>query len=560
MKYFRYPLVKSEKDVTWMKYCGFLDLTIQQFMTIQEGLLLQQLEKIPGSTLGMKLMGGKIPRSVEECRHSVPLTTYEDYLPELEQHNEELLPEKPYVWAHTSGGSGTFKQIPYTQEFYNSALDSLMAAFILACSNKKGQSSLIEGDRVLFNVAPLPYLSGILASGASESFNLRPVIPPWMYEDMDFKEKVAKGFEVSLQTGVDVLIAMTSVLVKVGRDFNELTHNNKSNKAKYITHPGALCRIARAFLRSKLERRKILPRDIWPVKAAIGWGIDTRIHGNLVHEYWGVYPYELHACTEAGIIALQSWTKKDLTFIPYSNFFEFIPEAEWRQSRRDCFYEPRTVLLSEVEPGEQYELVITSFHRMPFIRYRLGHLVRITALADKEAQVYLPQMVFEARADELIDIAGFTRISEKTIAQGLANVGFDHEEWTIRKEVNQSRSKLHLYIELNNNHSAEGLASALHDELKHLDSCYHDLDTMLEIHPLEVTALLPGTFKEYYVAAKERGAELHLRKPPRMNASDEVIGYLVHPSVMKRSFPYTNYDEDTGRTSVEMEKSLSGSP
>ena len=205
MKYFRYPLVKSEKDITWMKYCGFLELTIEQFMTIQEGLLFQQLEQVAVSSLGEKLMGRKIPRSVDEFRHSVPLTTYQDYLPELEQHNEELLPEKPYAWAHTSGGSGTFKQIPYTQEFYNSALDNLMAAFILACSKKKEQSSLIEGDRVLFNAAPPPYLSGILASGASESFNLRPVIPPGMYENMDFKEKVAKGFEVSVQTGDEVI-------------------------------------------------------------------------------------------------------------------------------------------------------------------------------------------------------------------------------------------------------------------------------------------------------------------------------------------------------------------
>ena len=197
---------------------------------------------------------------------------------------------------------------------------------------------------------------------------------------------------------------------------------------------------------------------------------------------------------------------------------------------------------------------------MPFIRYRLGHLVRITALKGKDAQVYLHQIVFETRADELIDIAGFTRISEKTIAQGLVNVGFDHEEWTIRKEVNQSRSKIHLYIELNNEHSAEGLASALHDELKHLDSGYRDLDTMMEIHPLEVTAPLPGTFKRYYMVAKERGAELHLRKPPRMNASDEVIGYLIHLLVVKRSFPYTNYDEDTGHTPVRKEKSLSSSP
>ena len=184
-------------------------------------------------------------------------------------------------------------------------------------------------------------------------------------------------------------------------------------------------RLSRAFLQSKLEGRSILPKDLWPVKALIGWGIDTSIYRDTVYKYWGAYPYEFHASTEAGIIAVQSWSRRDMTFIPHANFFEFIPEAEWLKSRDDIFHEPRTMLLSEVIPGERYELVITSFYGMPFIRYRLGHLIRITSLADEEAQVYLPQMVFEARADDLIDIAGFTRVSEKTVTQAIAGAGID---------------------------------------------------------------------------------------------------------------------------------------
>ena len=69
-------------------------------------------------------------------------------------------------------------------------------------------------------------------------------------------------------------------------------------------------------------------------------------------------------------MAVQSWSRKGMTFIPHSNFFEFVPETEWFKSKNDVFYEPRTVLLSEVRPGERYELVITSFYGMPFIRYR----------------------------------------------------------------------------------------------------------------------------------------------------------------------------------------------
>ncbi len=428
----KYPMVASEYDRFWVKYCGFLDLSIEEFMAIQQSLLLQQLHEVAHYPLGRKLLGEKIPTSVDEFCESVPMTTYEDYLHDLANNNGDSLPDKPYIWAHTSDSS-SLKQVPYTLQFYNTVLDNLMSVFILACSKKRGQSSIVENDRVLFNVAPSPYMSGILAHGASERFNLRPVILPNSHDDMDFKEKIAEGFEVSLQSGVDILIAMTSVLVKMGNEFNN--HSKKTKLSRRLLHPNALYRYGRALMQSKMEKRGILPKDLCKAKAVIGWGIDTSIYREQVYKYWGRYPYEFHACTEAGIMAMQSWTKKDLTFVPYSNFFEFIPETERLESKMNSSYQPRTVLLSEVKPGERYELVITSFNRMPFIRYRVGHLIRFTSLEDKKARIRLPQMVFEARADDLIDIGGSTRIGKKTAAPAIANSGLNCEELSIRKEI-----------------------------------------------------------------------------------------------------------------------------
>jgi len=520
------PIVKSENDRNWKKYCGFLDLSVPQFMSIQESLLMQQLQRVSQCPLGKKLIDGKVPQSMDEFRRSVPLTTYEDYLPELEPGNEDCLPQKPHAWSYTSGASGTPRRAPYTLEAYNRSLDNLMSVFILACSKYRGQSSIAEGDKVLYNVAPRPYLSGILASGASEIFNLKPVLPPDMHDGLEFKEKVTHGFHRSLRTGMDILIAMTSVLVKTGNDFHRLS--KRSRMSRHFLHPGEFCRVSRAFLQSKLEKRSVLPKDLWPVKALIGWGIDTSVYREQVFKDWGAYPYEFHACTEAGIIALQSWTRKGLTFVPHSNFFEFIPETEWLKAKSDVFYEPRTVLLPEVKPNERYELVITSFYGMPFIRYRLGHLVRITALSDEEAEIYLPQMVFETRADDLIDIAGFTRISEKTITQAIANAGLHYEDWTIRKEIKQGKPTLHLYIETNHDYQQADLASIIHSELMDVDRGYHDLAVMMEIQPPEVTVLRPGTFQEFYRERLDYGAELAQRRPPRMNASDDIIRELLN--------------------------------
>lgn len=70
---------------------------------------------------------------------------------------------------------------------------------------------------------------------------------------------------------------------------------------------------------------------------------------------------------------------------------------------------------------------------MPFLRYRIGDLIRVVSLEDEEAGIKLPQIIFESRADDLIDIAGFTRIDEKTMIQAVINTGIKFEDWSARK-------------------------------------------------------------------------------------------------------------------------------
>jgi hypothetical protein len=521
----RFPIIQSEYDRVWIKYCGFLDIDIEQFMSIQESLLLQQLSQITTCSLGKRLLGKRTPATVNEFRHIVASTTYKDYLPELNPGDETTLPEKPYLWANTSDSGNVSKRVPYTYEAYIRTLDNLMSVLILACSQQRGQSSIMEGDRVLFNVDPAPYLSGILASGASQVFNLRPVMSPDMYDGMDFREKVSKGFEMSLRTGMDILMSMTSVLVKTGNEFNQMSEGGKISR--HLGHPGEFMRLFRAFLKSKVENRGILPRDIWPLKALIGWGVDTGIYRDLVYKYWGAYPYEFYACTEAGIMALQSWSRQGMTFLPHSNFYEFIPESEWEKTKEDVFYEPQTILLPDVQVGQRYEIVITSFYRMPFIRYRLGHLIRFIALEDEVTGIHLPQMLFEARADDLIDIAGFTKISEKMVNVAIAVSNIDYEDWTIRKEIKEGKPELHLYIELNNGFPPEQLALEVHNELMKIDPGYRDLATIMDIEPLEVTVLPSGAFDNFYRQRQENGADLVQSRPPRMNAPDDVISELT---------------------------------
>lgn len=522
---YRFPVIKADSDRIWRKYCGFLDLNLDEFMSVQDALMVQQLKLLASSDLGRRLFCGAAPSSTAEYRETVRLTTYDDYLADLDENIEATLPERPYTWASTFGNGGSCRKVPYTREAYERALDNLMAIFILSCSRKRGRSGLAERDRVLYNVAPAPYLSGILAAGASRAFNLRPVMPPDLHDGMDFRDKITQGYEMSLRTGVDIMIAMTSVLVKTANEFNSMSANK--GVLRHFKHPAQAYRVIKAYLTSKLENRPILPKDLWPIKSLIGWGIDTSIYREHIHRFWGAYPYEFHACTEGGIMGVQSWTRNGLTLIPHSNYFEFIPESEWLKCRRNVFYEPRTVLLPQVKTGQRYELVISNYYGMPFVRYRLGHLMRVTSMEDFEAGIRLPQFVFEARADDLIDIAGFTRISEKTVTQAIANCHLNFEDWTIRKEISHGKPVLHIYIETDSPVEDAELAAMLHRELTETDPGYHDLVKLMEIHPLTLTRLVPGSFSRYYEEKQQQGLALGLSRPPRVNAPDSVIEELT---------------------------------
>lgn len=517
--------MSQDNNRTWLKYCGFLDLSLEEFMKVQEQLLFDQLLLMRRSTLGRKIMNDRQPSSVAEFRSELPLTTYNDYQPYLQAKAESVLAEKPCFWAYTSGQSGLDKWVPYTSLANQRLLDTVMAGLILASADNKGEVNL--GDRLscLFNLPPRPYLPGHIVFGMAERFGLELMPPLARWEQMEFQQRIEEGFKMAVGTAVDVIGSQSSVLVKLGEGFAR--RSRKAHLSGYRLNPLTLWRLSQAALRSKLENRRPLPKDLWAPKCILSWGTDADVYRDDIIYYWGKVPHELHARTETGVIALQSWSKKGMTFVPYSVFFEFIAEEECSKSRLDKDYHPSTLLLNEVEPGKRYQLVITSFYGMPFLRYKMGDFVRILSLKDDQTGINLPQIVYDGRADEVIDIAGFTRLDEKTIWRAIMSSQIRCEDWTMRKEIEERKPVLHLYLELKDGQNPTQVSHLLHQHLKAIDRDYHDLEQMLEIRPLKVTLLGKGSFQRYYREKMAAGTEWTQCRPPRVNASDEVIDDLL---------------------------------
>ena len=85
----------------WQQYCGFLDLSLSEYMAIQERLMLEQIALYAKCPLGRKIMDGAAPQTLDEFRAVVPLTTYRDYADILLENYYDQLPlrlqgENPY--------------------------------------------------------------------------------------------------------------------------------------------------------------------------------------------------------------------------------------------------------------------------------------------------------------------------------------------------------------------------------------------------------------------------------------------------------------------------------
>jgi hypothetical protein len=516
----------------WQRCCGFIDLSIDEFMTIQNQLLLEQLDLFKKCELGKNIMGGLTPRNVNEFRELVPLTTYEDYAPFLLKRNMKGLPKRPILWQYTSGKSGeyAYRWVPVTARQLDEIEPLIFALLLFATCKRRGEVAFHLNDKVLYGMAPPPYATGTMTRVFPDE--LLQFLPPIdEAENLGFEERIQKGFNQALTDGLDLCLTLSSVAVAIGNRFSEQSGN--TDIRPLLNNPKALTRLAKGLLKSRLAHRPLMPKDLWSPKGLITYGIDGSVYRDKIKNMWGRPSLNFHGCTEAVFIAMQTWDYQDMTFIPHLNFFEFIPEEEAIKARQDPAYKPSTLLMDEVGPGN-YEVVITSFHGGPFIRYKLGHLIKITSRRNEKLNIDIPQMTFLTRIDDQIDIAGFTRLSEKVIWQAIENSGVSYVDWTAHKEVHD-KPVLNLYIELKDNQdiTSNDISNMIHEELKKLDKPYAELESFTNLKPVKVTILPQDSFHSFKIKQRIAGAELEQLNPPHINPSEEILQFLLDSSAQR---------------------------
>ena len=492
----------------WQQYCGFLDLSLSEYMEIQKRLMLEQLSLYASCELGRHIMGGAQPRTIDEFRQQVPLTRYADYADILLEKRTEALPASPVIWIETTweGGSHPIKTAPYTQSMIDHHRGSIISAMILATSDRKGSFSLRKNPNFLFGMAPLPFFTGVIpyALEGELTVNFMPQVND--AGRMSFGERNKQGFKLGLARDIDLFFGMSSVMARMSEmlpDF--LSSGNGLSLSRLMKmRPRMLFRLLRAKARSREYGTEIRPKDLWKPKGLMCGGTDSACFKKRIRNYWGVQPLEIFGGTEPTCIATETWSKNGMVFFPDICFYEFIPEQEMERSLADSSYQPRTFLMDELVPGEKYELVISNFKGGAFMRYRVGDVFRCISTSNEPEGIAYPQFEYVDRIPTVIDIAGFTRVTENTINKAIACSRLEVHNWfAVKRYDNAERPYMQLYMEMSEHAITSGVVAAdiltehLSAYFRYVDSDYKDLKKMLGIDPLRITVLPTGTIQAY---------------------------------------------------------------
>ena len=524
---FEEKLRKCPAHEIWQEYCGFLDLTLPEYMNIQKRLLMEQVELMSHCELGKRFFRQGVPTSVEEFRSKVPLTKFEDYADVLLPQKEEMLPEKPVLWLHTTWEGGDFpsKRAPYTESMLETYKTNILGAMLLATSRGRNHFCVRPGMRVLYSLAPLPYATGMFPDLISSEIYLRFMPSVREARKMSFGQQMKNGYKLAIKHDMNLFFGMSSVLYGATKSLDTLVQKSGGKihlKDLLSMNPKMLWRLMTARYREKRDGVSVKPKDLFRLQGFVCVGTDTALYKNELEEAWGIRPLEIAGGTEPSCMGTETWSKDGLVLFPDACFYEFIPEMELYKEMSEPGYTPKTYLMDELVAGQKYELVITVLKGGAFLRYRVGDVYRCLRLRNVSDKIDLPQFEYVDRIPTVIDIAGFTRITQREIERVITLSRLPIETWFAIKEYDETgRSFLNLYVELDpeDTQSAALSRQLLRDHLalyfRSYDGDYSDLKRLLNVDPLKVTILKSGVVAQY---EQENGCRI-----PRVGTSKESV-------------------------------------
>ena len=221
---------KSKKEL-WDTYCHFLDMDINEYMETQYSLLSEQIEKWNASKLSKYILKEDKVVNINNYRDIVQITDYSDYADVLLDKKEDYLLDPAEIWIQTTweGGIKPIKVAPYTPKMLEVFMDNIVCALLMTTSKKKYDVKIDNYEKILYGLAPLPFLTGIFPYLVEKSSDITFLPPVEEAQSLSFKERNKLGFRLAMKDDVELFFGLGSVCYAVSSILDK-TLSKKSDK------------------------------------------------------------------------------------------------------------------------------------------------------------------------------------------------------------------------------------------------------------------------------------------------------------------------------------------
>lgn len=499
-------VIKKITKAIFNKYYRSVEDFIDRSSSVQEENLSYLLEHGRNTLIGSEYNFDKID-GISEFQKRVPVFRYEDLRPYLDKiiidKKSNVLWDTPIRWFAMSSGTTNDKSkyIPVTRESLVNCHYRCGRQMLGLYTNQYPDSSFVFGKTLVIggsqqvnNIGDGIFtgdISAVLMKNLPFLIKLArtpeelAMIPDWE-KKLEQLSLYARKEDVRALLGVPswMLVLLKKIVSDTGHSIPELWKN-----IEVFFHGGV------SFSPYHEQYEEIIPT------------------GNM--RYWETYN------ASEGFFGVQFSEKSKDMLLMLNNeiFYEFIPDSEWKENN------PKTVVLSEVEVGKQYAMVITTSGGL--WRYEIGDTIEFTS-----TNPYLFRIT--GRTKQFINAFGEELIVDNTdraIERACSITNSKILEYTVAPVYfgNDSSGAHEWYIEFEKEpNSIESFTAILDESLKSLNSDYEAKRSYnLSLGMPIVRVLKPGDFYKWMEHRKKIGGQ---NKVPKLsnnrNYVDDISSFL----------------------------------
>jgi hypothetical protein len=497
----------------------------------QERTLRRILKSLQATELGMKHSYGCLGTAVD-FRRAVPVHDYDALRLYVDRQIATglpvLTPERPVMYARTSGTTGGPKLVPVTSDVIKGLKYAQRAmAYVQhkAHNPYRGRILGIAGAPCEDNLpdgSVVGSATGLIYETMPRLIRAKYVLPAEVLaiEDHDLKYAVMARLGAQCRDVSAIATANPSTILRllqqIQADLPDIVEEVAHGGSRLIARlPARLAPPITAALKPDPEQARTLTPmlhrgrlslgDLWPgLRSVMTWlGGGCSVAAEAVRQLLPPAARMMDAGYVAsevrGTIVVDAERGLALPLLD-EVFFEFAPVAGWTAGKRE------TLLLHELEEGEAYYIIVTTLAGLA--RYHMNDVVRVSGRVG-----LTPTLAFMRKGRGVTNITG-EKLSEDQVnlaVAGLINdAGIAVPFYVVVADPAEARYRG--YIELADAHAklVSHLATQLDQRLRQLNIEYDSKRASNRLQPLALVALCEGAeraYRRHCVAKGQRDAQ-----------------------------------------------------